>query len=87
MLSFASRLVPAKALDEEGKTDVRKCLRIRPAVRGRRGYPLFLQLREPKEEQLKMIRDALFLGPVPGVTAWSASYNCFKCVAACPVGK
>ncbi len=78
---------PAHALDEESKTDTTKCLRTAQPF----GVGAFIRffselLQKPKEEQLKMIRAPYFWDLHQSLQVTYA-YNCFKCVASCPVGK
>lgn len=78
---------PAHALDEESKTDTMKCLRTAQPF----GVGTFIRffselLQKPKEEQLKMIRSPYFWELHQSLQVTYA-YNCFKCLASCPVGK
>jgi epoxyqueuosine reductase len=78
---------PAKALDEEGKTDPLKCLRVSQpnGIGGAIAYgkKLIGATPEAQKEQLVSPRflelyQASFIG---------FEYHCFKCVTSCPVGR
>lgn len=78
---------PARALDEEGKTDGMKCLRVSQPLGLNAVIRYFSEmLSQPKEEQLKMIR-APFFWDLYQASFMGYTYACFKCVAVCPVGK
>jgi len=78
---------PAKALEEEGKTDTLKCLfTVQPkGVNAVIRY--FTQmLDKPKEEQIKMIRDPFFWD-LYQTSFIGYTYGCFKCATICPIGR
>ena len=78
---------PAKALEEEGKTDQMKCLRVSQpyGIGGLIGY-LRRFIGATPEEQKSALRDPLFLSlyqaPFMGF-----QYNCFQCETVCPAGR
>jgi len=77
---------PAKALDEEGKTEAMKCLRAsQPTGIGAVIRYFTEMLDKPKEEQLKMIRDPFFWELYQS-SFIGYTYTCFKCMAVCPIG-
>jgi len=78
---------PAKALDEEGKTDDLKCLRnsqpygIGSAIRF---WTKFAE--SPTEEQKKMVKDVNFWRLYQaGFIGFQ--YFCFNCIKSCPIGQ
>ncbi|MFC2122495.1 4Fe-4S binding protein [Bacteroidota bacterium] len=78
---------PAKALEEEGKTNTLKCLfTVQP-----KGVSTVIRyftqmLDKPKEEQIKMIRDPFFWDLYQtGFIGFT--YGCFKCSTVCPIGR
>jgi len=78
---------PAKALEEEGKTDQMKCLRVSQpyGIGGLIGYMRKFIGTTP-EEQKSALRDPLFLSlyqaPFMGF-----QYSCFKCETVCRAGR
>jgi len=78
---------PAGALDEEGKTDQMKCLRVsQPAgIGGLIGY-LRKFIGATPDEQKTLLMDPRFLSlyqaPMIGF-----QYHCFKCMTVCPAGR
>jgi len=78
---------PAKALEEEGKTDQMKCLRVSQpfGIGGLIGY-LRKFIGATPEEQKSALRDPLFLSlyqaPFMGF-----QYNCYQCETVCPAGR
>lgn len=77
---------PARALNEEGKTEVMKCLRTcQPTGIGSVIRYFSEMLEKPKEEQLKMIRDPFFWDLYQS-SFIGYTYTCFKCMAICPIG-
>lgn len=78
---------PSGALDEEGKTDVMKCLKhSQPYGIGGsiRFWTKFISI--PLEEQKKMIRDVEFWKMYQaGFIGFQ--YFCFNCLKSCPVGQ
>lgn len=77
---------PARALDEEGKTDVMKCLRVSQPFGINAVIRYFSEILEkPKEEQLKMIRTPFFWD-LYQASFMGFTYACTKCVAVCPIG-
>lgn len=78
---------PARALDEEGKTDQMKCLRVSQpyGIGGMIGY-IRKFIGASSEEQKSLLRDPLFLSlyqaPFMGF-----QYSCFKCETVCPAGR
>ncbi len=77
---------PASALDEEGKTEVMKCLRTaQPTGLSATIRYLSEMMEKPKEERLKMLRDPYFWD-LYQTSFIGYTYNCFKCMAICPIG-
>jgi len=78
---------PAKALDEKGKTDVMKCLRVSQPL-GINGVIRYFSdmLDKPKEEQVKMLK-APFFWDLYQASFIGFTYACFKCSAVCPIAK
>jgi len=77
---------PAKALDEEGKTEVMKCLRNSQPTGISAVIRYFSEMMgKPKEEQIKMIRDPFFWELYQS-SFIGYTYTCFKCMAICPIG-
>lgn len=77
---------PARALDEEGKTEVIKCLRISQPYGINAVIRYFSQMLEkPKEEQLRMLKDPFFWD-LYQASFMGYTYMCNKCVAVCPLG-
>ena len=78
---------PAKALEEEGKTDQMKCLRVSQpyGIGGLIGYMRRFIGATP-EEQKSALRDPLFLSlyqaPFMGF-----QYTCYQCETVCPAGR
>lgn len=78
---------PAKALDEEGKTDQMKCLRVSQpyGIGGLIGY-LRKFIGATPEDQKSFLRDPLFLSlyqaPFMGF-----QYSCYRCETVCPAGR
>lgn len=78
---------PGKALEEEGKTDPMKCLRVSQpfGIGGMIGYLRKFMGATP-EEQKSALRDPLFLSlyqaPFMGF-----QYTCFQCETVCPAGR
>ena len=76
---------PANALDEEGKTDVMKCLRVSQPLGISAVIRYFSEILEkPREEQLKMLRDPFFWD-LYQASFIGFNYACFKCMAICPI--
>ena len=76
---------PARALDEEGKTDVMKCLRVSQPLGINAVIRYFSEmLQKPKEEQIKMLKDPFFWD-LYQASFIGFTYACFKCSAVCPI--
>jgi epoxyqueuosine reductase len=75
---------PAKALDEEGRTDQMKCLRISQpfGIGGAIGYIRKFLAASP-EDQKKLLMDPQFLS-LYQASFIGFQYNCFRCLASCP---
>ena len=84
--SLCVEACPAKALEEEGKTDVVKCLRVSQPL-GINGVIRYFSemLEKPKEEQKRMLR-APFFWDLYQASFMGFTYSCNKCVAVCPIG-
>ena len=78
---------PAKALDEEGKTNELKCLRVSQpyGIGGAIGFVRKFMGANP-EEQKTMIMSPEFLH-LYQASFIGFQYNCFKCMASCPMGR
>lgn len=78
---------PAGALDGEGKTDNLKCLRVsQPSgIGGLIGYLRKFAGASP-EEQKKLIMDPKLLSLYQS-SFIGFQYQCFRCIAVCPVGR
>lgn len=78
---------PAGALDEEGKTDEMKCLKVsQPSgIGGLIGYIRKFIGASP-EDQKKLLMDSRFLS-LYQASFIGFQYQCFRCIASCPVGK
>jgi epoxyqueuosine reductase QueG len=77
---------PARALDEEEKTEVMKCLRTAQPTGLSATIRYFSEMIEkPKEERLKMLRDPYFWD-LYQTSLTGYTYACFKCMAICPIG-
>ncbi len=78
---------PAGALEEEGFTDVMKCLRTSQpwGIGGAIQYMERFFGASP-EEKKKLIRDPLF-GSLYQACFMGGQYECFKCEATCPIGQ
>jgi epoxyqueuosine reductase len=78
---------PAGALDEEGKTDMMKCLRVsQPSgIGGMIGY-LRKFIGVAPEEQKALLMDPRFLS-LYQASFIGFQYQCFNCIAVCPIGK
>ncbi|MBT8489938.1 MAG: 4Fe-4S binding protein [Deltaproteobacteria bacterium] len=78
---------PAGALDEEGKTDMMKCLKVsQPSgIGGMIGY-LRKFIGATPEEQKTLLMDPKFLS-LYQASFIGFQYQCFKCIAVCPIGK
>lgn len=80
-------ICPAKALDEEGKTAVMKCLRVsQPLGIGSVIRYFSDMLDKPKEEQVEMLKDPFFWD-LYQASFIGFTYACFKCYAVCPIAK
>ena len=78
---------PARALDEKGKTDVMKCLRFSQPLGINAVIRYFSKmLQEPKEEQIKMIKDPFFWD-LYQASFMGYTYTCNKCIAVCPISR
>ncbi|MDD2672562.1 MAG: hypothetical protein PHW43_09140, partial [Syntrophales bacterium] len=77
---------PGKALDEEGKTDNMKCLRVSQpwGIGGAIGY-MRKFIGAPPDKQKEALMDPLFLSLYQAMFV-GFQYNCFKCMAGCPAG-
>ena len=75
---------PAQALDDEGKTDQMKCLRISQpfGIGGAIGY-IRKFLAASFEDQKKLLMDPQFLS-LYQASFIGFQYNCFRCIASCP---
>jgi epoxyqueuosine reductase len=78
---------PAGALDEEGKTDMMKCLRVsQPSgIGGMIGY-LRKFIGSTPEEQKALLMEPRFLS-LYQASFIGFQYQCFNCIAVCPIGK
>ena len=78
---------PAGALDEEGKTDEMKCLRVsQPSgIGGLIGY-LRKFIGAAPEDQKKLLMDPRFLS-LYQASFIGFQYQCFRCIASCPMGR
>ncbi|MDD5169261.1 MAG: hypothetical protein PHN75_10615 [Syntrophales bacterium] len=78
---------PAKALDVEGKTDPMKCLRVSQpwGIGGAIGY-LGKLMGGSADERKALLRDPLLMN-LYQASIIGFQYECFRCEAACPVGK
>lgn len=78
---------PAGALDEEGKTDEMKCLRVsQPSgIGGLIGY-LRKFIGASPEDQKKLLMDPKFLS-LYQASFIGFQYQCFRCIALCPFGR
>jgi len=78
---------PAGALDEEGKTDEMKCLKVsQPSgIGGLIGY-LRKFIGATPEDQKKFLMDPRFLS-LYQASFIGFQYQCFRCIASCPVGR
>jgi epoxyqueuosine reductase QueG len=76
---------PARALDEEGKTDNMKCLRVSQpfGIGGAIGYIRKFTAATP-EQQKAMIMDPQFLS-LYQASFIGFQYECYRCMAVCPV--
>jgi len=78
---------PAGALDEEGKTDEMKCLRVsQPSGIGSLIGYLRKFIGAPPEDQKKLLMDPKFLS-LYQASFIGFQYQCFRCIASCPIGK
>lgn len=78
---------PAKALDEEGKTNELKCLRVSQpyGIGGAIGFVRKFMDASPEEQKSMLIsQDFLHIYQASFI---GFQYNCFKCMASCPVGR
>jgi epoxyqueuosine reductase len=78
---------PAKALEEEGKTDQLKCLRVSQpfGIGGAIGFIRKFTSTKPEEQKAMLMNpDFLHLYQASFI---GFQYNCFKCMASCPVGR
>ncbi len=77
---------PARALDEEGKTDDLKCLRISQPF-GIGGAIGFLRkfTKAPPDQRNAMLIDPQFLS-LYQASFIGFQYECFRCMAVCPIG-
>jgi len=75
---------PAHALDEEGKTDVMKCLRVNQPY-GVGAAIAFIRkfTAAAPDQQKEMLRDPLFLSLYQALPM-GFQYECFRCEAVCP---
>jgi len=78
---------PARALDEEGKTDVLKCMKVSKPF----GINSFLQYVDKftnanQEDKIQMLSSFNFL-PFYQAISGERDYNCFNCLKLCPVGQ
>lgn len=76
---------PARALDEEGKTEDLKCLRVSQpfGIGGAIGF-IRKYASAPPEQQKAMIMDPQFLS-LYQASFIGFQYECFRCMAVCPV--
>ncbi len=78
---------PAQALDEEGKTNVMKCLRHSQPSGLSSAIRYFLEMIEkPKDEKIQMLKDPKFWD-LYQTSFIGFNYHCFKCMAVCPISK
>jgi epoxyqueuosine reductase QueG len=78
---------PAKALEEEGRTDQMKCLRVSQpfGIGALIGY-LRKFIGAAPEEQKAALRDPLFLS-LYQAPSMGFQYGCFQCETVCPAGR
>lgn len=75
---------PAQALDEEGKTDVFKCLKSSQPYGIGGAYRYLRKLFSmPSEERLELLKDPILLNLYQAQLI-GFQYNCFNCMAICP---
>ncbi|MVX67073.1 epoxyqueuosine reductase [Clostridium chromiireducens] len=73
---------PAKALDEDGKTDVRKCMTVSQPF----SFVSYLSFLDKYVEASKEERKAMTMEffPYYQATAYTTQYYCFNCLKLCP---
>jgi epoxyqueuosine reductase len=78
---------PAGALDEEGKTDQMKCLKVSQpnGIGGLLGYLRKFMKADP-EEKKELIKDPSLIS-LYHAASMVFEYHCFRCMAACPAGR
>lgn len=78
---------PAKALDEEGRTDPMKCLRVSQpyGIGGTIGY-LGKLMGGSADERKTLLRDPMLMN-LYQASFIGFQYECFRCEASCPVGR
>jgi len=78
---------PARALDEEGKTNVMKCLRVSQPLGINAVIRYFSNMiGKPEEEQKKMLKDPFFWD-LYQASFMGFTYTCNKCMSVCPIAK
>jgi len=78
---------PAGALNEEGRTDLRKCMEVSQPF-GANSFLGYLRkfVNSSAEEQEGMLKSFTFL-PFYQALSGAREYNCFNCQKLCPAGR
>ena len=78
---------PGHALDEEGKTDYTKCLKVSQPFGFRSNFIFHNKfINSSLEEQNKMLRDPQYFR-LYQASLIGFQYTCFNCMALCPIGE
>jgi len=78
---------PGRALDEEGKTDVLKCMGASQPYGLRTHIGFWVKFgQSTPEERKKMLTDPEYQ-LLYQADSYGSQYFCFQCIASCPVGR